>query len=596
MNRTLFRWVSLSMMCTLVVGCRQNEHHVAENTERPITAKPIHSPVEPAASQRSAAKGPVETNLRFESAAEFGLRFTHTAGRSEQKWVPETMGGGVLVADFNRDAAPDVLFLNSGRILDDQRIESAPHQLFINDGAGTFADETRRWHLVNSGYGMGGAVGDFDNDGWPDLYLTTFNGQDRLLRNTGKQFEDVTDHAGIKSRGWSTSAGFFDLENDGDLDLFVVKYVDYPLDAVIPCYLRGFMVYCTPEVFDACPDQLFRNNGDGTFTDFTKSANIPPDGKGLAVVIGDIDDDGDADIYVANDTTANALLINSGSGAMDDQASLLGVGYNRFGQAQSGMGADLSDVNEDGFADIVCTNFQGQTSSLYVQQPQGYFIERSDALGVSEAARARLSFGIDFFDADNDGDEDLLVANGHIYVDVGEFQSGVEFEQANTIYEKRDGRFVDVTPAAGPALQTKAAGRGLATSDLDADGDIDFIVVNSNSTAEVVRNTTKMAGNSILLWLEGAKCNRSAIGAVVEATVGDRKMSREVIGVSSYLSACDQRLHFGLGDASQIDELKIRWPGGSEQSIGALPAGGTYHIIEGSQPVLVKPGESVIAP
>jgi hypothetical protein len=444
---------------------------------------------------------------------------------------------------------------------------------------------------------MGGTVGDFDNDGWEDLYLTTFDGTDRLLRNTGTSFVDVTQASGLTSDGrWSTSAGFFDMDLDGDLDLYVVKYVVYSRATAIPCYQKGYQVYCTPLMFEPLPDRLYRNNGDGTFTDISESAGIPRNGKGLALAIGDIDLDGDSDIYVANDSTANFLLINDGSGKFEDKAGWLGAAYNSFGKEEAGMGVDFSDVNDDGLADIVCTNFQSETTSIYVQQTKGFFIERSAGLGIGQTTRLRLSWGIDFFDADNDGDEDLLMANGHIDTDVHKYQTGVHFAQQNTIYEKRDGRFWDVTGGAGPALKSTQPSRGLATGDLDSDGDIDFIVVNNDTDAQVALNATQPLGNFITLWLEGRESNRSAIGTVVEAKFGGPGLLREVRGSSSYLSGVGRQLHLGLGAATRIDELIIHWPGGSNQVIRNLPAGAHYHLIQGRNPMAIEPGESVIAP
>ncbi len=539
----------------------------------------------------------VETKLRFERSFDCGLEFAHVAGRSPERFLPEIMGGGVVIADFNRDGAADVVFVNSGHFLESKQTDPATHRLFINQGDGKFADQTAAWGLRNLGYGMGAAVADFDNDGWTDLFLTTFDGHDQLLRNTGGSFEDVTDQSGLpRNGGWSTSAGFFDMDHDGDLDLYVVNYVSYSLKTAIPCFFQGFQLYCTPVMFAAQADRLYRNNGDSTFTEVSESAGIPTNGKGLALAIGDVDADGDSDIYVANDTTANYLLMNDGRGKFEDRAGLLGVGYSSFGKEEAGMGADFSDVNGDGLYDIVCANFQGETTSLYIQQRQGYFIERSDEIGVGETARQRLSFGLDFFDADNDGDEDLLVANGHIYVEVDKFNKGIGFGQKNTLYEQREGRLLDVTDSAGTAFQTVEPSRGLATGDLDNDGDLDFIVVNNNADAEIALNVTSDLGSFVSLWLEGTDCNRSAIGTVVSAQVGDRRITRELLGASSYLSACDHRVHLGLGTADHIDELTVRWPDGNEQAVRDLPAAAFYLWIQGRDPVAIQPGQQVIAP
>jgi hypothetical protein len=601
MRQTSWRVSFGCLACTLLaVSCSKP---IAQD---PVTSEPADGPgprsvdvvaLEHEETSDEPVDAAVETNLRFEIAPSTGLGFRHVGGRSKDKLMPEIMGGGLLVADFNRDAAPDILFVSSGRVGESRQGESAAHLVVINQGNGHFDDRTDAWGIKNAGYGMGGAVGDFDNDGWPDVYLTTFDGNDRLLRNTGSAFVDVTDQAGLGGvPGWSTSAGFFDMDQDGDLDLYVAKYVAYAPKTVIPCYFQGFQLYCTPVMFEALPDRLFRNEGDGTFTDVSRSAGIPSHGKGLALTIGDIDGDGDSDIYVANDTTANFLLINDGKGKFEEKGGLFGVGYSSFGNEESGMGADLSDVNRDGLLDIACTNFQGETTSVYIQQPQGYFIERSDGLGVGKTARLRLSFGVDFFDADNDGLEDMLVANGHISVDVNLYATGVEFGQRNTLYQNRDGKLVDVTQAAGSAFQSKKPSRGLATGDLDNDGDLDFVVVNNDTDAEIGLNVSKDVGNFVSLWLEGETGNRSAIGTVVTASIGERRITRQVLGASSYLSFCDPRIHLGLGTADQIDELVIRWSGGSQQVVSDLAGGAHYYLKEGRDPVVVRPGERVIRP
>ncbi len=523
------------------------------------------------------------TRIRFVPWSDSGLEFEHVAGRSDEKFMPETMGGGVLVADFNRDQAPDVLFLNSGRMAAADNVIPSPHRLFINRGGGKFEDQTSRWNVKNAGYGMGGAVGDFDNDGLPDLYLTTYGGNDRLLRNTGAMFVDVTQDSKIQpEKSWSTSAAFFDMENDGDLDLYVVKYVDFGAETMLPTFMQGYKTFCTPLMYNAEPDRLLRNNGDGTFTDVSETAGIPAVGKGLAVTAGDIDCDGDVDLYVANDSTANFLLINDGNGEFVDKASLLGVGHSSFGQEEAGMGTDFSDVNQDGLPDIVCTNFQGESTSVYLQH-NGYFTEESDGLGVGQTARRRLSFGVDFFDADNDGDEDLFVANGHIDLDVGEYLTGVSFAQQNTIYELRDGYFVDVTSSSGSGMQSKQPSRGMATADLDGDGDLDVIVVGNNSKAEVLQNVGQELGNFLRLWLTAGN-GRSVTGARIELVQDSTKMVRELLGGSSYLSASEATVHFGLGRSTKVGRMTILWPNGTQQEFNGMTPG-CYGIEQGQVPV-----------
>ncbi len=550
----------------------------------------------PNRSEHAAAIAKLVTALHFEDGTQQSkIVFQHQPTRTENKWMPEVMGSGVALVDVNRDGAPDIVFINSGAIEATSRPSNALNKLFINDGSGHFTDQTESWNLPSPGYGMGVAVGDYDNDGWPDLFLTSYRDRDVLLRNTGRNFEDVTDKAGIKADGrWSTSAGFFDFDNDGDLDLFVERYIDYTPANAVRTYLSGIHIYSAPLVYDAVPDRLFRNNGNGTFTDVSESSGITAEaGKGLALALGDLDLDGDQDVFVANDLTPGLLWINDGHGKFKNVAPLAGVAYSDTGLEQGSMGADIGDLNDDGLLEIVVTNFQTETTSIYRQESPMLFREVSDASGVGSSARARLKFGVDLFDADNDGDEDLLVANGHIEDNIDQRSATVTFAQQNSLYENVGrGQFVDVSDVAGPALADKQVSRGLAIGDLDSDGDLDFVINNNGGNAQIGLNATKRLGKFVGLWLEGRKTNRSAIGTRLSARIGSRTIQRQIMGSSSYLSINDLRVLFGLGNVEAIDELIIYWPGGQPQSIKKLAAGHYYHLIEGQEPSTFVPGES----
>jgi len=536
----------------------------------------------------------IKTAIRFDDATKTsGVDFTHIPTRTENKWLPEIMGGGVAVVDVNRDGAPDIILTNSGAILTKDEINNAKHHLYINDGKGKFTDQTDAWNLTKAGYGMGIAVGDYDGDGWTDLYFTSYNGNDRLLRNTGKNFEDVTDKAGIKSVGkWGTSAGFFDFDKDGDLDLYVARYVNHTPTNDQKAYRNRVQIYPTPVLYEAQADCLYRNNGNGTFTDISEQAGLTAaPRKGLALAIGDIDLDGDEDVYVANDTEANQLWLNEGNGKFKDVAQLAGCAYSETGKAQAGMGADFSDTDNNGLLDISVTNFQDETTSLYRQIQPLLFREVSDVTGIGQTARARLKFGIDYFDADNDGDEDLLVANGHIEDNIEQNSDSVTFAQINTLYENLgNGNFLDISEICGDALKDKQVSRGLATGDLNGDGLIDYVVANNGGKAQIAFNATQEKGNFIGLWLEGNK-NRNATGARVVAKIGSKTIQRQVMGAQSYLSVSDFRVLLGLGQAQTIDELTIYWLGGAPQTTKNLQGGKFYYVREGKDAMTFVPGE-----
>lgn len=538
-----------------------------------------------------------ETKIRFADATQAsGVNFLHVPTRTADKLMPETMCGGAAIADFNRDGAPDIVFVNGGAIGSSSRPAEAHNRLYINDGKGRFTNRTDEWNLPGIGYGMGAAVGDFDNDGWTDLFLTNYEGANQLLRNNGgKGFEDVTEKSNIKSDGkWATSAGFGDFDADGDLDLFVVRYVNY--DKNSPKTFRNrLLVYPTPIAFDAVPDQLWRNDGNGKFSEVSAQSGITDKtGKGLALAVGDIDLDGDLDVYVANDTSPNQLWLNDGKGFFKDVAPLAGNAYSEIGREEGSMGADFSDTDGNNLLDIVVTNFQDENASIYSQTQPMLFLETADAVGVGAASRARLKFGVDFFDADNDGDEDLLIANGHIEDNVEQNSDSVTFAQQNSLFENLGaGKFADVSNSSGDALKDIQVSRGLAIGDLDGDGDLDFVITNNGGTAQIGFNETAPKGNFAVLWLEGAK-NKSAIGTRVVARIGDKTIQRQVMGAQSYLSVSDFRVHFGLGDAAAIDELTIYWAAGKQQTIKNLAAGKFYFVRENQEPLPFTPGEKTI--
>lgn len=547
----------------------------------------------------SASGGPPPTALRFNDGTEgSGVRFRHEPSRSPDKAMPEIMGSGVAVVDVNRDGAPDLILVNGGRLGAAARPASARTRLYLNDGHGRFTDATDAWQLTSAGYGQGVAVGDIDNDGWCDVFLTSADGDNRLLRNTGHSFEDVTASAGFRPDGeWASSAGFFDYDLDGDLDLYVVKYVALPTATPVKTFAMGRLKYPTPIVFDALADELWQNDGRGRFMDVSAAVGISARrANGLALAIADLDRNGRPDVYVANDLDGNLLWRNDG-GRFTDVGGLAGVAYGAGGQEEAGMGADVSDVDGDGALDLVVTNFQDEPASLYRQVAPWQFQEVSATAGLAQTSRLRLKFGVDFFDADNDGDEDLVVANGHIDDTIDDASASVSFAQPNSLYENAGaGQLRDVTAGAGTALADRQVSRGLATGDLDGDGGLDIVVVNNGGTAQLLLNASPLRGHYLGVWLEGRRANRSAIGARVVARIGDRTVEREVMGAQSYLSISDFRLHLGLGAATIVDDLTVYWPGGESQRLGPLSGDRFYRVRQGDPAMAFVPGSAVVSP
>ncbi|MDH3492935.1 MAG: CRTAC1 family protein [Acidobacteriota bacterium] len=538
--------------------------------------------------------GTENSNIRFTDATEAsGIRFEHVPTRTKDKLLPEIMGGGVALADFNRDGAPDVLLVNSGVLGKPVRPDNSRNMLFMNTGKGKFVNETDKWNLTGTGYGQGVAIGDVDNDGYPDVFLTNYEGDNRLLRNTGVKFEDVTENAGLRSeQKWATGAGFLDYDNDGDLDLFVLRYVDFELGNPHRVFRNRMLIYSTPIYFNPEPDQLWENDGRGKFTDVTEKAGITKSGNGLALALGDLDEDGDIDAYVANDSDENHLWINDGKGRFEEIAVPAGTAYSEFGKEEGSMGADFSDTDGNGLLDIAVSNFQDEQVALYSQQEKLLFQNVSTQVGIGQSSLARLSFGIEFFDADNDGDEDLIVANGHIEDNVELNSDSVTFPQLNSLYENMgDGKFVDISDSAGNALADKQVSRGLAIADLDSDGDLDFVVVNNGGKAQIALNETPSKGNFVGLWLEGSGSSRSAIGTRLIAKTGDRTIKRQIMGAQSYLSISEFRILFGLGSAEKIDSLEIYWPGAEKQTLSDIAAGKYYYLKQDGEIIDLKIGE-----
>ena len=506
--------------------------------------------------------------VRFTDAtAELGIQFRHTNGESGEKYFIEPLGSGVALFDYDNDGDLD-LYLVNGSDLPGVTSPLPPiNRLYRNDGD-IFTDVTLEASVGDTGYGLGCCVGDYNNDGFTDLYVTNY-GANVLYHNNGDgTFTDVTESAGVGGNQLSSGCAFLDLDADGYLDLYVVNYVQFDLETNPECTRQGVRTYCTPEALPGATDILYRNNGDGTFTDVTAKSGISSaNGKGLGVVCGDIDNDGDVDIFVANDTTPNFLYRNDSDTAirMTEDALFAGVALSEEGRAYSGMGANLGDFDNDGYLDIVITNFQDQTNSLYHNAQSGFFNEVSFAKGIGERSLPYLAWGVDFVDFNNDGWLDLFVANGHLDDNVAEIDPIGTYAQPNQLFLSNRGlNFVESVDA---AIANQRVSRGTAFGDIDNDGDVDIVVSNLKDAPTVLRNDSDNTSRWLTIKLVGTHCNRDAIGVRVTVVSGDSTQIREVKSGSGYLSQNDLRLHFGLGDAARVDKLTVRWLCGKVQTL-----------------------------
>lgn len=506
-----------------------------------------------------------------EVAEERGLTFRHVSGHDDGFYMPEIFSGGVGVLDFDFDGYLDVYFVQGGRVLGADP-NTPGNQLFRNLGDGRFVDVTGQAGVGDKAYGMGCTCGDFDNDGRTDIYVTNA-GANVLYRNNGNgTFTDVTEQAGVGDDGFGTSAAFVDYDRDGDLDLFVVNYLRDVMTQESNCFSPlGRRGYCGPlEIGRPHPDVLYRNNGDGTFTDVTRASGVAAVfGNGLGVVCADVDNDGWTDIVVANDMTANQLWMNQGDGTFVDRAIERGAAYSEMGAAEAGMGIDARDFDADGDLDLLMTHFEAQTNTLYVNDG-GYFSDRTSALGLSDSFPF-TGFGTAIVDLDNDGFMDMYVANGRVRVtlDPQVDVSRDPYAEPNLLFRGTgDLTFREVLPRGGTETQLVHTSRGAAFADLDNDGDVDILVANRDAQPYLLENRVGERNH----WIVFRVVNRHgsmAIGARVEIRVGGRTLVREVRTGSSYCASNDPRVHFGLGSAARVDSVKVRWVDGSVQDFGS---------------------------
>src|SRR5713101_1208949 len=512
-----------------------------------------------------------------------GITFKHVYS-PEKKYIVESMSGGVALFDYDNDGYLDIFLVNSLTVellKSNKRTRSA---LYHNNGDGTFTDVTDKAGVADIGWGMGVAVGDYNKDGFDDIYVTC-RGPNHLLRNNGNgNFTDVTQKAGVGDPRWSTGAAFVDYDNDGKLDLFVANYVDFDVNNLPEfgkgrtCQFKGIPVQCGPRGLKGAADTLYHNNGDGTFTDVSKKAGVSdPDGYyGLGVICSDFDEDGLVDIFVANDSTPNFLYHNNGDGTFKDIGFSSGTAVNENGSEQGSMGVTLGDYDHHGRLDLFITNFDDDYNTLYHNDGKGSFTDVSYAAKVAAISLPYVGWGTWFFDYDNDGWVDLLVVNGHVYPQLPTYR------QRNLVHHNnRDGTFAEVGEQLGAPFAEKRTGRGAAFGDIDNDGDVDVVISNLDGPPQVPRNDGGNANNSILIKTIGVKSNRDGIGARVRVVSGDLSQIAEVYSGGSYLSQSDLRLHFGLEKRTKIDLIEVSWPSGVVDKIADAGVNRIITIKEG---------------
>ena len=526
-----------------------------------------------------------------------GIRWKHSNGRSPQYYLPETTGAGCAFLDFDNDGWLDIYLVNSGTCDFFDPKPPLRNALYRNNRDGTFSDVTEKAGVPGGGYGMGVAVGDYDNDGFPDLYVTQY-GRSILYRNNGDgTFSDVTQKAGVAAPGWASSAVWFDYDNDGRLDLFVCRFVDFNKDKNKFCgnNATGERYYCVPRVYDAMPSWLFHNNGDGTFTDVSRESGIADYlGKAWGVVACDINSDGRMDLFVANDTVANFLFVNQGNGKFTDIGSEAGVAYSAEGSARSGMGVDAADYDDDGWTDLFLSNVDREMYSLYHNNRDNTFEDEALVTGIGKTTRLMSGWGVKFFDFDNDGNMDLFLANGHPDDKVETHDNDVQYSEPMLLFRNNGSKslqvFDNVSSHAGPIFNQRFAARGMAIGDFDNNGAVDVLVAVNNDVPILLQNTGVSRNHWLGLHLIGTKCNRDAVGATVTWQAGDLKRHISKVGGGSYLSSHDPRLVLGIGHRSKIDWVEVKWPApsGLVEQFTALPVDKYITLQEGEGTKLQK--------
>ncbi len=522
-------------------------------------------------------------------AREAGINVLNICGGLSKDYIVEVNGNGAAFFDYNNDGHLDILIVNGSTLENLKRGGDPMVTLYRNNGNGTFTDVTAQSGLTKKGWGMGVCVADYDNDGYEDVYITAY-GPNVLFHNNGNgTFSDVTAKAGVGDPHWSTGCAFGDYDRDGFVDLYVANYLTFdektvPKRGASPqCQYMGVPVMCGPRGLPGEPDTLYRNNGDGTFTDVTQRAGIRDPGYyGFGVIFTDYDNDGWPDIYVANDSTPHFLFHNNRDGTFSEVGLFAGVALGGEGQMQAGMGVDAGDYNNSGNFSIFVTNFSHDSNVLYQNNGDGTFTDVTFPAGLGESSLPYLAWGTGFVDLDNGGLLDIFIANGHVYPEVDKYGLGTKFLERKQVYRNLgNGRFEEVAEQIGGDLLVEKSSRGAAFGDFDNDGKIDVLVVNLNDRPTLLHNESVNRNHWLTLKLVGTKSNRDAIGARVMLEAAGRVQTAEVRSGGSYLSNNDSRVHFGLGGASRISYVKVRWPSGLEETSNDIRADQFLHVTEG---------------
>jgi enediyne biosynthesis protein E4 len=522
-------------------------------------------------------------------AVEAGVKFTHNSGRAGKKWLPETMGSGVVYFDADGDGWPDLLLLNSKDW--SPRGRRSLSALYRNNKNGTFTNVTAASGLDVEHYDMGGAAADYDNDGKEDLYISSLDG-DRLLHNEGNfKFRDVTASAGISNKAFGTSVAWVDYDRDGKADVMVGNYVQWNAKGDLFCSLDGATKsYCTPESYKGQSVKLYRNLGGGKFEDATNKAGLgDPTSKTLGIAVFDFNGDGWPDLFAANDTQPNKLYRNNKNGTFSEEAVSAGIAFGEDGVARGAMGVDAADYDRSGRPHLLVGNFSNQMLGLYHNEGRGLFVDEAPRRTIGKASLLSLAFGVFFFDFDNDGWLDIFAANGHIDEEINRVQPKVSFKQAPLLFRNNSkGGFEDVSKTRGADLTKPVVARGAAFADYDRDGDLDVVMNNNHGTVSFLKNEGGNKNAWIALKLEGTTSNKSALGAVVRIEANGGKQWQMVRSGSSYLSQSDLALHFGLGSDTALKTIDVEWPSGKKQRFSNVAARKRYLLREDSEKLIEK--------